>query len=952
MAYIGNAKTPLIFASNTRDDILPELQQNGQWKSEFLLSQEVPGGYESNIMVLARRVLSDVLVTNSTDLAIEKIEDVNEVSGYRTLLTTSDPNLAAALNILLPPVSFYEGDVVSITSTVQDNNNKKARVLSKTYSGDELSVTLDNPDLVAETGLSITITRIYYAPWEVLEPEKDYAIVNGNTEAESNRIIDFTTAPKEGDVVYVLHKGDATYNFVPSPKSVGPDQLQENLRDFICDRYSVEDVSGQSEFDLSREAINSKSLFVTVDGQITDGDDPDSAYTGGDWTLSQDRQSITFKQALAQNTNVKILHLGFSTVSRKSNISAGQVTIPDRSIKTIHLDFSSVISNRIANGAVTTPKLADGSVVGAKILLNNAETLNTKNSSGTTRGILGLTSQNTLEIKNVDDGVTISGATGVTLKTGVSETSTLTAVNSMVGIGTTTPTEMLHISGTAPSILLTDTDTGADSLISASSTSGSLVISADQNNESANTTLTLRVDGADAITVAASGNVGIGVTAPTQKLDVLGTVKSTNVETQTINGISVDNIGVPSGAIIMHGADAAPTGWLLCDGNQYSGTDPIYQKLFQAIGQRYGGTGTSFRVPDMRKRFPIGQSSDLSAGLSDGLVVENRSIEHSHTGAEHTHNISHTHTIPGHTHSITANSTLAILSETSGGHTTSISHTHTGLATNPTNLSHHHEFTHGHAGPFNTADGGVDHYHTGSTSSDGEHTHELSSNNTGTNVTDGTSTRAYSSDNTSFSRTRNTGSGGQHSHTFTTGGATSVLHKHSFGFSDATTRVTGGATNSNASAAVSMDHSHSIPNITLSNTNSSSTGHHKHNATDFSGSVGNAALTKTTTLPAIQGATTLSLSNVTNLSVGSVVTSSQFTPGTTIVAISGTIVTTSSGALSAITTGSSIIFSAPDGNNNINTISQNNANSGPATYTGNTGTSVSPYMVVNFIIKL
>jgi microcystin-dependent protein len=962
MAYIGNAKTPLIFASNTRDDILPELQQNGQWKSEFLLSQEVPGGYESNIMVLARRILSDVLVTNSSDLSIEKIEDVTEPSGYKTLLTTSDPHLAAALNVLLPPISYYEGDTISFASSVAQNNNKKSLILSKTYDGDAIEIVLDNADLVAQTGTALTITRLSYAPWEVLEPEKDYQIVSGDTDGERNRVIDFEVAPKDGDVVYVLHRGEATYNFVPSPKSVGPEQLQENLRDFVCDRYVVTDVGGQTEFDLSREAINSKSLFVTVDGQIADGDDVDIAYDGGTWALSLDRQSIVFKQPIAQNSKVKVLHLGFSTVSRKSNISAGQISIPDRSIKTVHIDFGAIVSNRIANSAVTSTKLADDSVHGPKILLNNAEALRAKNSSGTSRELITLTSDNVLDIKNTDGGVSISGATSVTLKTGANQTNTLTATDAKVGIGTTTPEEMLHISGTAPLIMLTDTTTNADSFVSAISNSGSLTLSADEYNVSANSKLNLRVDGSTAVTVTGDGSVGVGTTTPTQKLDVSGTVKASNVQTPTINGMLVEDLGVPAGAIIMSGSDIAPSGWVLCDGQQYDGSNPTYERLFQAIGQRFGGSGTNFRVPDMQKRFPIGQSSDLSVGLSDNLPVANRTISHNHTGPAHTHAISHTHTIPGHTHAmVTDESTLSVSSETSGYHTTNIGHTHpAGVETNKTNLTHRHDHTHGHVGPFLTAQNGKDHYHTGSTNvGDGAHSHTQSNLSTSYNSTKPYRMRAERGDSTSTSITVESANSA-HTHKLTTGytkndsfvGAQAYLHDHSFSITDAVRKTTGSPVAADGITAVDLDHNHTLPNIVLPTTNSSSVGYHKHLPNEFTGAIGHAVVTKTTSTAVSQGSTAIPLSNVTNIFVGSTITSAQFPAGTSVVAISGNTITTSAGASATISTGATVTFAAPSGNNTLTTVSQNTTSSGPAVYTESTGNSVSPHLVVNFIIKL
>lgn len=64
----------------------------------------------------------------------------------------------------------------------------------------------------------------------------------------------------------------------------------------------------------------------------------------------------------------------------------------------------------------------------------------------------------------------------------------------------------------------------------------------------------------------------------------------------------------PSGAIIMWGGVAAPSGWLLCDGTSYLRTSQA--GIFAAIGTAYGAAdGTHFNVPDFRGIFPRGVDS-------------------------------------------------------------------------------------------------------------------------------------------------------------------------------------------------------------------------------------------------------------------------------------------------------------------------------------------------------
>jgi microcystin-dependent protein len=71
----------------------------------------------------------------------------------------------------------------------------------------------------------------------------------------------------------------------------------------------------------------------------------------------------------------------------------------------------------------------------------------------------------------------------------------------------------------------------------------------------------------------------------------------------------------PTGAILMFAGSVAPTGWLLCDGTEYSKT--LYPELSAvlSVGDTFpygqtngsGGAGTThFRLPDFRAMFPRG----------------------------------------------------------------------------------------------------------------------------------------------------------------------------------------------------------------------------------------------------------------------------------------------------------------------------------------------------------
>ena len=118
--------------------------------------------------------------------------------------------------------------------------------------------------------------------------------------------------------------------------------------------------------------------------------------------------------------------------------------------------------------------------------------------------------------------------------------------------------------------------------------------------------------------------------------------------------LSLANL-IPIATISQYGGTSAPTGWLLCDGSQVSRV--TYKSLFEVVGTTYGaGDGsTTFHLPDMRQRFPLGKAA---AGTGAALGATGGAIDHVHTGPSHTHSISasgdHTHSINDHSHSLTS----------------------------------------------------------------------------------------------------------------------------------------------------------------------------------------------------------------------------------------------------------------------------------------------------------
>lgn len=178
---------------------------------------------------------------------------------------------------------------------------------------------------------------------------------------------------------------------------------------------------------------------------------------------------------------------------------------------------------------------------------------------------------------------------------------------------------------------------------------------------------------------------------------------------------------LPAGMMTMTAASTAPSGWMLCNGSAISRT--TYADLFTAIGTTYGvGDGsTTFNIPDLRSRVPVGAHS-------------------------------------GHTEFDT-------LGETGGVKEVTLTAAQSGLP------AHNHSAS---AGNDN-----VDHSHSGSTGTvSSDHAHGFSFTETTDSTGDGAA--RYDSSGAAAQGTQNYGTGGinaNHTHAFGTGGR-SAFHQH------------------------------------------------------------------------------------------------------------------------------------------------------------------------------
>jgi microcystin-dependent protein len=169
------------------------------------------------------------------------------------------------------------------------------------------------------------------------------------------------------------------------------------------------------------------------------------------------------------------------------------------------------------------------------------------------------------------------------------------------------------------------------------------------------TTQALDVPNANPTILDASGRASIWVQdgvgykfVQNDKLDTL-VWSMDNVQVPQIAAAATATV-VPTGGIIIWPTEVAPAGWLICDGRTVSKSE--YLDLFNAIGIIYGGSGSTFQLPDLRARFVLGKAD---TGTGSALGEKAGMLNHTHAGPSHTHPMAqHQHSIPAHEHKVPA----------------------------------------------------------------------------------------------------------------------------------------------------------------------------------------------------------------------------------------------------------------------------------------------------------
>ncbi len=242
---------------------------------------------------------------------------------------------------------------------------------------------------------------------------------------------------------------------------------------------------------------------------------------------------------------------------------------------------------------------------------------------------------------------------------------------------------------------------------------------------------------------------------------------------------------IPVGTVLSFSGETPPEGYLLCQGQAISRTD--YANLFNIIGIKYGaGDGnTTFNLPDLRSRVPVGlntsdndfQALGTTGGVKTVTLTSNQLPAHNHSaattvnnGGAHTHSGSsasaggHTHTATsgsagGHTHTINNSGNLNIPIYVDGSATSQNRIAYYILGQGFSNIRNYITWDEGSPSHTISAIGG-NHAHT--MASAGAHTHSVSVASNGSHAHTITIGSAGTHGHTAVTSVDNTGGGQAH----------------------------------------------------------------------------------------------------------------------------------------------------------------------------------------------
>lgn len=242
---------------------------------------------------------------------------------------------------------------------------------------------------------AFTLTRQVVSPTDIevfvdniqQEPTVAYSV--------SGYTLTFTGAPPSGtNNVYVIYRGSAISNYAYVPDgSITYAKLANNIKQFTVDAVTANGTG--STVELTEAPASANSIIVSVDGVIQ------TAPTN--YTLSG--STITFTGTPTNGSNVVVRHIGFRTTSTVTALQASSVTateIADGSITTLKIASGvSLTSANLISATATSGITHRGSTSGTTVLQASAVASGTLTLPAATDTLVGKATTDTLTNKTL-----------------------------------------------------------------------------------------------------------------------------------------------------------------------------------------------------------------------------------------------------------------------------------------------------------------------------------------------------------------------------------------------------------------------------------------------------------------------------------------------------------------------------------------------------------------------
>jgi len=309
----------------------------------------------------------------------------------------------------------------------------------------------------------------------------------------SGTSLTFTAAPASGtNNIYVVYK-----NFNSGAQVTVPDgsityaKLANNIRLFTTDNLTPD--GSTTVFTLSETPADANTLIVSVDGIVQ--------RAPVHYTVSSNQ--ITFTSAPQSSSNVHVRHLGFRT--------------------------SAIVTALAASSTISTPTIQSPTFTGV---------------SGFPDG--SASAPSIFRAGDTNTGFFFPAADTVATTTGGTERLRIDSSGN-VGIGTSSPETKLHVQ--SGDILISNNNyirgknsAGSNSILIGRNASDELIVgdAAFDNPtkiRTGNNSVSIETNSSERMRIDSSGNVGIGTTAPSDKLHVIGQNNTPSITNGVFNGV-------------------------------------------------------------------------------------------------------------------------------------------------------------------------------------------------------------------------------------------------------------------------------------------------------------------------------------------------------------------------------------------------------------------------------